>query len=156
MKPTIVIRHKKENLKKCSLKGLEKREDILFYTYPLNINFDISNYILLKMDSPCLTENDQNKGILLIDSTWKYLEKILKIIPQNLQCRSIPNNFISAYPRKQTMCPDPKYGLASIEALYIAYLITKKDITGLLDNYYWKDEFLKINNLPLLKDQNML
>jgi pre-rRNA-processing protein TSR3 len=147
MKPTIIIRHRKENLKKCSLKGLEKRKDLSFYNYPKDILPDISDYILLKMNAPVLNKKDSKKPLLLIDSTWRYLNKILKIIPQNLECRSLPKNFVSAYPRKQTLCPDPKLGLASIEALYLAYLITKRDTNNLLDNYYWKESFLRKNNL---------
>jgi len=148
MYPTIVIRHKKENLKKCSLRGLENREDIIFYSYPLKNKLpDFSNYFLLEVNAPELEEQDQDKGILLIDSTWKYLAKILNILPENIEKRALPKHFISAYPRKQTMCPDPIRGLASIEALYLAYMITKRDITGILDNYYWKENFLIINDL---------
>lgn len=149
MFPTIIIRHRKENLKKCSLKGLEKKQDFLFFSYPTKIKQlpDLSNYVLLKMGAPELKNSDNKKDLLLIDSTWKYLDKILKIIPDNIETRSLPTKYISAYPRKQTMCPDPKQGLASIEALYLAYLITKKDTSNLLDNYYWKDKFLDINKL---------
>ncbi|MFA6118538.1 MAG: hypothetical protein WCT85_05120 [Parachlamydiales bacterium] len=149
MLPTIIIRHRKENLKKCSLRGIENREDMIFHTYPLKDGLDLTNYVLLKVDAPVLDEKDNNKGILLIDSTWGYLQKILKIIPENIECRSIPPKYVTAYPRKQTMCPDPKHGLASIEALYLMYLLTKRNTDGLLDNYYWKNDFLKINNLPL-------
>ena len=153
MQKTMIIRHKKENLKKCSLKGLEKREDISFFTYPLSsysknfFSLDLSNYILLEMSAKELTKEDQNKGLLLIDSTWKYVDKILKILPLNIEKRSLPQNYITAYPRKQTLCSDPIRGLASIEALYLAYLITNRDTKNLLDNYYWKENFLKINSL---------
>jgi pre-rRNA-processing protein TSR3 len=147
MQPTIIIRHKKENLKKCSLKGLEENKNFCFFTYPKDILPDLSNYILLKMDSPILTFQDSQKPLLLIDSTWKYLDKILKVIPKNIEYRSLPKNFISAYPRRQTMCPDPKTGLASIEALYLAYLITNRSTESILTNYYWKEKFFKNNNL---------
>lgn len=149
MQPNIIIRHKKENLKKCSLRGLEKDNNFKFLTYPKDPLPDISGYILLKMDSPVLTKEDFNKPLLLIDSTWKYLEKIMKIIPPNIESRGLPKNFITAYPRKQTSCPDPKYGLASIEALYLAFLITNRPVDNLLDNYFWKEKFLKENNLLL-------
>lgn len=157
MQKTIIIRHKKENLKKCSLSGLEKREDIIFFNYPISsklndfFSIDFSNYILLEMKGLELSEKDQNKGLLLIDSTWKYLDKILKILPSNIEKRSLPKNFKTAYPRKQTLCPDPTRGLASIEALYLAYLITKRNPNNLLDNYYFNQNFLKINS-SLLSD----
>jgi len=147
---TIIIRHRKENLKKCSLRGLEIRQDMTFYTYPnTNIDQDLSNYILLTMDAPPLTEKDKDKGLLLIDGTWRYAEKMLENIPELEQCskRSLPNCYRTAYPRKQTECPDPETGLASIEALYIAYLICKKNPDGLLDHYHWRNNFLDINNI---------
>ncbi|MBN2479706.1 MAG: hypothetical protein JXA94_05715 [Parachlamydiales bacterium] len=146
--PTIILRHKKENLKKCSLKGLENRSDIIFYTYPKDTLPDLSkNYILLNTEGEEFSEKDSDKGIFLIDSTWKYLEKILKIIPQNIEFRCIPKKYKTAYPRKQTHCKDESAGLASIEALYLAYMLTKKDVSSLLDNYYWKNDFLKINSM---------
>jgi len=147
MKPTIIIRHRKENLKKCSLKGIEKDKNFNFYTYPKDLLPDLSEHILLKMDAPTITYEDYKKPLLLIDSTWRYLDKILKTIPNNLECRSIPRNYITAYPRKQTLCFNPKYGLASIEALYLAYMLTHRSTENLLENYYWKEKFLKINNL---------
>jgi len=150
MRPTVIIRHRKENLKKCSLKGLEKNPEFKFYKYPCDILPDLSGYILLKMGSPPLNQKDAKKPLLLIDSTWKCLPKILKILPENIHCASLPDNFHSAYPRVQTACPDPKTGLASIEALYIAYMITQRNTQSLLDNYYWKEQFLKSNNLKLL------
>lgn len=66
MKPTIIIRHRKENLKKCSLKGLENDKNFYFYTYPKDPLPDLNDYVLLKMDSPILTEKDCKKPLLLI------------------------------------------------------------------------------------------
>ena len=151
MFPTIIIRHKKENLKKCSLRGLEKRDNFLFYSYPNQIAQlpDLTDYILLKMGAEELKSCDNKKGLLLIDSTWRYLDKILKIIPKNITIRSLPKNFVTAYPRKQTFCLDPKSGLASIEALYLAHMITKRDTSTILDNYYWKEDFLKTNKFSV-------
>jgi pre-rRNA-processing protein TSR3 len=150
MPQTIILRHRKENLKKCSLRGLETNKDFLFFTYPkdiLNINF--SNYIMLTMNAQTLLPEDMHKGLLLIDATWKYADKIIKKYSSNtsLEKRSIPKHYQTAYPRCQTHCPDPNRGLASIEALYIAFLITGKPAETLLDNYHWKELFLKINNL---------
>lgn len=149
LKPTVVIRHKRENLKKCSLRGLEKRDDFIFFSYPLNSNLDFSNSILLTLDAPELTIKDQEFGIILIDATWKLAGEMLKKIPgkENSIPRSLPKHFKTAYPRRQTLCPNPETGLASIEALFLAFMILGKNTDGLLDNYYWKDEFLRINSL---------
>jgi len=148
---TIIYRHRKENKKKCTLSSLESREDLLFLTYPKDPLPDLSSYIILKMDAPPLTIKDKARPLLLIDSTWRYSEKMLNSLPnkENLTYRSLPDKYLTAYPRKQTDCIDPKRGLASVEALYLAYHILEKNTKELLDHYHWKDEFLKLNHLPL-------
>lgn len=148
--PTIVLRHNRENLKKCSLRGLESRPDFCFYTYPKKkIENDLTPYLLLDMDAPPLSSSDSERGLLIIDSTWRYAEKMKRFVdPDNrLEKRSIPQNYRTAYPRRQDDCPNPELGLASVEAIYIAYFILNRDPTGLLDEYYWKDDFLRVNNL---------
>lgn len=142
---TLILRHRRENLKKCSLRGLEKREDLSFYTYPKDPLPDLSNYILLKVGAPPLTLKDREKGILLIDGTWKLAQVMEKQLPLEIETRSLPP-FKTAYPRRQTDCPNPELGLASIEALYIAHLILDFSTKNLLDSYYWKDQFIQIND----------
>ena len=147
---TIIYRHRKENKKKCTLSPLEDREDLLFLCYPQGSCPDLSSYIILKMDAPVLTIKDKKRPLFLIDSTWRYSDKMLKSLPnsENLTYRSLPDKYITAYPRKQTACLDPKRGLASVEALYLAYYILGHDTKNLLDHYYWKNEFLQLNHLP--------
>jgi len=60
----------------------------------------------------------------------------------NMETRSLPIGFKTAYPRKQDDCSDSERGLSSIEAIYIAYTILGYDTTGLMDRYLWKDAFL--------------
>lgn len=147
-KPTVIIRHKRENLKKCSLRGLEKREDLLFCTYPVRQLPPIDHYILLSVEgSEELSIKDQDRGLLLLDATWKYaaaMEKNL-ILPSTLIRRRLPANLVTAYPRRQPDCSDPDRGLASIESLFAAYHILERSTAGLLDGYYWKEEFLRKN-----------
>lgn len=145
---TIIIRHRKENLHKCSLRGLEAREDLLFFRYPLkNLLPDLKDYILLTLNAPPLCGDDKDKGIVLLDGTWKYTEKMLKNIPSlfSLPKRSVPQGIRTAYPRRQPDCPIPDVGLASIEALFIAHSIMGKSTEGLLDAYFWKKAFLDRN-----------
>ena len=146
--PTYILRHQRENLKKCSLKGLEKRGDCQFFIYPKSILPNISNYILLAIDAPDLTSKDEDKGIFLLDSSWRYAEKMLKFVDSQtiIEKRSLPKYYRTAYPRRQNDCPDPEIGLASIEALYIAYVILGRNTNGLLDNYHWKNLFLEKNS----------
>ena len=142
---TIILRHRKENLKKCSLLGLEGREDMEFHTYPKRHLPEKNNYILLSFDGKELSKEDENKGIYLIDGTWKLAEKMTKTLPFKPKTRSLPKHFKTAYPRRQTGCSSPEEGLASIEALYVAYMILGRDTSSLLDNYVFKEEFLEKN-----------
>ena len=150
-KKNIILRHKKENFKKCSLKGLENRDDFIFYKYPRERLPDLSNYILLTLEAPELTINDKVFGICVIDATWRYEKKMYSWLTSqiSIQKRSLPSYYKTAYPRYQTDCCDPERGLASIEAIFLAYLIMEKPIENLLDNYYWKEKFYKINNIKI-------
>lgn len=143
--PTIILRHKRENLQKCSLRGLEKREDMRFFTYPRDSLPDLAGYFLLSMDGPPLSLSDKNLGLFLLDGTWRYAEKMQRLLASPLPTRSIPPGFTTAYPRRQDDCKDPCRGLASIEALFISYTLLGRDTSSLLDNYHWKDLFLQNN-----------
>lgn len=145
--PTIILRHRKENLKKCSLRGIEAREDCKFFTYPNESLPNLSYYVLLKLDAPCLTIADASYGVFLIDASWRYSQTIFKNIqqPHRFISRSLPAHFQTAYPRKQEDCPDPQRGLASIEALFLAYHLLGRDTSGILDFYYWRNVFIKKN-----------
>ncbi len=139
--PTIILRHRKENLKKCSLRGLEERADCRFFSYPCRTLPDLSRYVLLSLDAPPLSSEDAENGLLLIDGTWRYAAVMEKIIPLSLPRRSIPSGYLTAYPR----CQEDDRGLASVEALFIAYRILGRPADELLDHYYWKKAFLEKN-----------
>ncbi len=149
---TLILRHRRENLSKCSLRGLEKRGDLSFYTYPTDPLPPLANCIVLKVGAPPLTEADAASDLLLIDGTWR-LASVMEqqVLTKNpaLQFRSLPGNWKTAYPRRQTECPDPSAGLSSVEALFLAYRLLGRPTEGLLDNYYWKEPFLALNGLSL-------
>ena len=142
---TSIIRHRRENLKKCSLSGLENKSGLRFYLYPLNPWPDFTGFLLLKIDAPPLTEADADRNLLLIDGTWRLAQVIEKQLPLPLAARSLPSHYRTAYPRKQTHCPDPLSGLSSVEALYLAHRILKRPHSDLLEFYYWKNRFLELN-----------
>lgn len=144
---TVILRHRKENLKKCSLRGLESRDDFVFYTYPSSDFPMFSDYIMLSIDGEPLSPSDSDKGLLILDATWRYAEKMCKFVEskQNWVKRSIPAHWRTAYPRVQNDCPNPDQGLASIEAIYVAYKLLGRDTSGLLDTYHWRDVFLARN-----------
>lgn len=143
--PTIILRHRKENLKKCTLHGLETRTDFHFFSYPQQPLPCINNYFLLSLDGIELCSQDAEFGIFLIDGTWRYATLMEKTVPATIQRRSLPAAWKTAYPRYQTGCLDADRGLASIEALYVAYKIIGRDTSELLNHYFWKNDFLQKN-----------
>lgn len=146
--PTVVLRHRRENLKKCSLRGLEERDDFCFYTYPSETYPHIEGYLTLALDAPPLSPADAHLGLFLIDGTWRYAEVMARNVPgiEKTIKRSIPAHYRTAYPRRQEDCPDPERGLASVEAIFLAYYLLGRDTAGLLDGYHWREEFLKLNS----------
>lgn len=140
--PTLIMRHRKENLKKCSLEPLKARGDLCFLTYPFTRFPSAPGYVMLALDAPLLSVQDRERGLFLIDATWRYAAKIERVLCAKKKWikRSLPP-VTTAYPRKQHDCADPERGLASVEALYVAYLLLGRDTSGLLDHYRWKEAF---------------
>jgi pre-rRNA-processing protein TSR3 len=110
---------------------------------------DLSGYVMLAMEGEELSEADAGSGLLLVDATWRYAAQMCGAIEKEiiLPRRTLPRHYRTAYPRVQTECPNPDEGLASIEALYLAFMLTGRSTEGLLDRYYWKDQFLALNDL---------
>lgn len=142
---TIILRHRRENLKKCSLRGLENHPDLRFYTYPIEQIPYLPQMLLLKVGAPPLTLADRDRDLLLIDGTWRLAQVMEKQLPFPLEARSLPGHFKTAYPRRQTDCPDPSAGLSSVEALYVAHWLLGRSTKELLEHYYWKEAFLSKN-----------
>lgn len=152
---TLIIRHMKENKKKCTLQPLVGKEGFQFFTYPRLASLPpLNSYIVLTLEAEeVLGPEDVDKGLLLIDGTWRYASEMYSSLLKNgpFLTRSLPSHFKTAYPRKQTGCSDPDRGLASIEALFIAYKCLGKEANFLLDDYYFKELFLKDNLFDLSK-----
>ncbi len=147
---TVVIRHPKERLSKCSLVPLHGRSDMIFYKATKGFRFDATSYILLTLGAPVLSAAD-GKGcprLLLLDGTWRYAGQLEKYLDGDPIRRSLPKNICTTYPRASKLFEDPETGLASVEALYAARRILGDDDPTLLEGYRWKDEFLKNFNDP--------
>lgn len=146
--PTVILRHRRENLKKCSLRGLESRPDMRFLSYPQDPLPLLPNYIMLSFDGPLLSHDDCHRGLFILDATWRYAEVMGRYIDRQLphiEKRSLPSFLKTAYPRRQDDCADPQRGLASVEALYAAYFLMGRNLDGLLDFYYWQEQFVLLN-----------
>lgn len=143
--PTTVIRHVNERLSKCSLSPLEGRADITFLTAHGEMRFDATGFTVLAVGAPVLSGKDAGRPLLLLDSTWRLLPKLLRRLDGAPVFRSLPPGVVSAYPRVSKTGVDPSGGLASVEALYWARRLLGDDDLSLLENYYWRDAFLERN-----------
>jgi len=128
-------------------------QEFVFFTYPQTSSFLEKGVVLLTPGAPELSVADAPYALLILDGTWRYAEKMMQNItfsPEIIH-RSLPAHIRTAYPRKQTGCSHPDEGLASIEAIFAAHLVLGRKTEGILDQYYWKEEFLQKNPdmLPL-------
>jgi pre-rRNA-processing protein TSR3 len=142
--PTIIVRHTKENPKKCSVLPLKGCADVQFYNFPLKTLPDLTGYIRLAADGPPLTAADAAYGILLLDGSWRAADTMTRTF-EHVPPRSL-GGYVTAYPRVSKLGTDPANGLASIEALFIAMHILGRPTDGLLDHYHWAKEFLGRNH----------
>lgn len=143
--PSIIVRDSRENQRKCSILPLQGRPDLVFYTYPVTGSLDLNDYLRLAADGPELSAADSASGLLLLDGSWRragaMTRAYLHVPPRSLQ------GFQTAYPRVSKHGTDPANGLASVEALFLAYHILGRSTEGLLDHYRWAEEFLSLNGL---------
>jgi pre-rRNA-processing protein TSR3 len=142
---TVIVRHRKENPRKCSILPLAGRPDMIFCHYPVKERPVLDGYVRLAADGPELTAAEANHGLLLLDGSWRWAEAMTRdfadVPPRSLR------GYITAYPRVSKLGTDPDNGLASVEALYLAYRILGRSTAGLLDHYRWAKEFLQLNKL---------
>lgn len=141
--PTVIVVHPKERRSKCSVEALRGRPDFLFYTFPKPVTVPLDGYIRLGLGGPELSAADADRGLLLLDGTWKLAAR-MEPAYQQIPVRTLPP-LQTAYPRTSKISDDPQGGLATIEALVGALRIMKKPIDGLLDHYHWRDRFLELN-----------
>ena len=111
---------------------------------PLTSREPLPGYVQLGIEGPLLSDADTESGLLVLDATWRLAERMHKAQFSDVPMRSLPA-WKTAYPRVSKNFDDPADGLATIEALYIAYQILGRDTTGLLDHYHWREQFLQAN-----------
>ena len=145
--PTVIVRHPKENPRKCSILPLRGRPDLIFLTYPVKEPPPLDGYVRLAAEGPELSAADAEKGVLLLDGSWRWAgsmnQTFLEVPPRSLY------GWRTAYPRVSKRGTDPDNGLASVEALFVAYHLLGRDTAGLLDHYRWGEEFLRLNGLTV-------
>jgi pre-rRNA-processing protein TSR3 len=141
--PTVIVRHAKENPRKCTILPLRDRPDVRLLPYPVKEMPDLRDYVRLAADGPELSPADAAWGLLLLDGSWRWAAAMTRDF-QHVPPRSL-HGFKTAYPRVSKLGTDPDNGLASVEALYIAYRILGRSTEGLLDHYRWAEDFVRIN-----------
>lgn len=104
---------------------------------------------LLHPEGEPLTPEDAGRPLLLIDSSWRDLPRVLGHIEGELHYRALPVELKTAYPRRSSLFQDPENGLASVEALYAASCLLGEPLDGLLSDYRWREEFLARNESVL-------
>jgi pre-rRNA-processing protein TSR3 len=143
--PTIVVRHPKENPRKCSILPLRDRPDLVLLKHPVAERPPLDGYVRLAAEGPELSAADAGCGLLLLDGSWRWAAAMtrgfLDVPPRSLR------GYRTAYPRASKLGTDPDNGLASVEALFVAYHLLGRPTAGLLDHYRWAEEFLELNGL---------
>jgi pre-rRNA-processing protein TSR3 len=143
--PTVIIRDAHENPRKCSILPLRGRPDLRFFTHPARGLPDLSGYVRLAAEGPALSAADAGRGLVLLDGSWRRAggmgRDFADVPPRSL------SGYRTAYPRTSKRGTDPDNGLASVEALFLAYHLLGRPTAGLLDHYRWAEEFLRLNGL---------
>jgi pre-rRNA-processing protein TSR3 len=143
--PIVIVRHPKENPRKCSILPLRGRADVIFLTHPVRQRPPLAGYVRLAADGPELSAADTGCGLLVLDGSWRWAAAMTRdfvdVPPRSL------HGYRTAYPRVSKLGSDPDNGLATVEALFVAYHILGRPTDGLLDHYHWAEEFLHLNGL---------
>ena len=140
--PTVIVVHPRERRAKCSVRPLRGRPDFAFCNFP-RMPYDLTGYVRLGMGGPVLDERDADRGLLVLDGTWRHVEPMQRAHVA-ISIRSLPP-LQTAYPRTSKVRSDPDGGLATIEAVYAAYRLLGRNTSGLLDHYHWAQEFVEQN-----------
>lgn len=143
----ILLRLNKESPKKCSLTPLRERSEwpIRWIHCSLGDEVEVGEVTLLHPEGEPLGPSDAQRPLLLIDSSWRDLPRVLRGVSGRLHKRCLPKGLTTAYPRKSTIFEDPETGLASIEALHAAMAMLGQRDDRLLEGYYWAEQYLERN-----------
>ncbi|MHB1425561.1 MAG: hypothetical protein ACYC3I_20530 [Gemmataceae bacterium] len=149
--PTVIVRHRHENPRKCSVLPLRGRPDVVFLTHPVKERPPLDGYVRLAAEGPPLSPADAAKGILLLDGSWRWAAAMTRDFLDVPACSL--HGWRTAYPRVSKLGTDPDNGLASIEALFVAYYQLGRPTAGLLDHYYWAEAFLRANGFDKIAEE---
>lgn len=147
----LIIRLNKESPKKCSLTPLRARQELPIQWFHCNLGdpVEVGEVTLLHPEGEPLSPADDQRPLLLVDSSWRDLARMLSTVEGTFHRRSLPGGLVTAYPRKSSLFEDPLAGLASIEALHAALAMLGHRDDSLLDGYHWASTWLEQNQAAL-------
>jgi len=147
----LILRLRKESPKKCSLTPLRLRMDerIRWMDCDLGEGVEVGEATLLHPEGELIGPADAARPLLLVDSSWRDLPRVLRGVKGRLALRRLPEALRTAYPRKSQWFADPEAGLASIEALHAARALLGFRDDALLDGYRWREQWLSANTALL-------
>jgi pre-rRNA-processing protein TSR3 len=140
---TVIVVHPRENRSKCTVEPLRGRTDFILWNYPQRGTQLLDGYVRLGIGGAPLSSHDTHRGLLVLDGTWKLAASMERDFAE-LPIRSL-GPWETAYPRTSKLYEDPAAGLATIEAVFAAFHEMGRPTEGLLDQYHWKDEFIRRN-----------
>ena len=141
----LILRDPRESTKKCSLTPLRGKPSIDFVRYDRERRVPVGERVLLHPEGELLSEADRGRDLLLVDCAWRRVPSLLATVDGELTHRRLPV-LETAYPRTSKVFTDPDTGLASVEALYAALCILGEPRADLLEDYRWREEFLRRNS----------
>ena len=141
--PTIIVVHPKERRSKCTAEPLRGKPGFVFWKFPNLGSESLDGYVQLGLEGPQISRAEADRGLLILDGTWR-LTSAMEEHFAHVPVRSLPA-WRTAYPRMSKMFENPPDGLATIEAIYVAYKLLGREPDYLLDEYHWADEFLRLN-----------
>jgi pre-rRNA-processing protein TSR3 len=140
----LILRDPRESLAKCSLTPLRGLPGVRFVDFHGQKRVEAGGRTLLHVEGEELTAADRGRELLLVDCSWRRVERCLRSVDGVLHPRRLPP-LLSAYPRRSKLFHDPDQGLASVEALYVASLLLGEPRPDFLREYRWREAFLAAN-----------
>ncbi len=79
---TVILRHRRENLNKCSLRGLESRDGYEIFYLSKRFASGLEGAVMLDLEGPELSREDRGRPLLLDDATWRWAEVMKRQLPR--------------------------------------------------------------------------
>ena len=70
----IIVVHPREKKRKCTVRHLREQPGYIFWKFPRRGDESVQNYVRIGMGGDELGPADADKGLLILDGTWKFPE----------------------------------------------------------------------------------